>query len=92
MKRQNYGPRLGKLVFQLPGNVTLAYYLRLGLQNSSGSLGPEKLVKIVSCEKNWKRQWWGPKWNRWVATNIHLDQGPSRMASEDTMKDGTQLP
>jgi len=29
MKRQNYGPRLGKLVFQLPRDVTLAYYLRL---------------------------------------------------------------
>ena len=29
MKRQNYGPRLGKLVFQLPGVVTLAYDLRL---------------------------------------------------------------
>ena len=29
MKRQNYGPRLGKLVFQLPRDVTLAYYLCL---------------------------------------------------------------
>ena len=24
--------------------------------------------------KNWKRQLWGSKWDRWVATNIHLDQ------------------
>ena len=23
--------------------------------------------------KKWKRQWWDPKWNRRVATNIHLD-------------------
>ena len=29
MKRQNYGTRLGKLVVQLPGDVTLAYDLRL---------------------------------------------------------------
>ena len=29
MKRQNCGPRLGKLVFQLPVDVTLAYYLHL---------------------------------------------------------------
>jgi hypothetical protein len=29
MKRQDYGPRLGKLVHQLPGDVTLAYDLRL---------------------------------------------------------------
>ena len=29
MKRQNYGPRLGKLVVQLPRGVTLAYDLRL---------------------------------------------------------------
>ena len=29
MKRQNYGPHLGKLVHQLPGNVTLAYDLCL---------------------------------------------------------------
>ena len=47
MKRQNYGPYLGKLVFQLPGDVTLAYDLRLGPQYSSISLGPEKLLEIV---------------------------------------------
>ena len=29
MKRQNYGPRLGRLVFQLPRGVILAYDLRL---------------------------------------------------------------
>ena len=51
MKRQNYGARLGKLVFQLPKDVTLAYYLRLGPQNGSRSSGLEKLVKIVSFEK-----------------------------------------
>ena len=28
MKRQDYGPRLGKLVHQLPGVVTFAYDLR----------------------------------------------------------------
>ena len=91
MKRQNYGPRLGKLVFQLPGGVTLAYDLRLtrtiprykdisqdykfgmrkigpwthvalrfpkkrrlGPQNGSGSLGPEKLLKIVNCAETEK--------------------------------------
>ena len=79
-------PRLGKLVHQLFGVVTLAYDIRLtrtiarykdlsenyhfgkgnigpkthvaprfpkkrhlGPQNSSGSSGPEKLLKIVSC-------------------------------------------
>ena len=68
MKRQNYGPRLGKLVFQLSGDVTLAYDLRLtrsialgfpkkcclGPQNGFGSSGPEKLLKIVSCAENEK--------------------------------------
>ena len=29
MKRQNYGHRLGKLVFQLPGDITSAYDLCL---------------------------------------------------------------
>ena len=24
--------------------------------------------------ENRKNQWWGSKWNRWVATNILLDQ------------------
>ena len=78
MKHQKYGPCLGKLVFQLPGDTTLAYYLHLGPQNGSGSLGPEKLRKIVSyatvkeTEKR-KKQWWGLKWNRQVATTIHLD-------------------
>ena len=51
MKHQKYGPCLGKLVFQLPNDVTLAYYLRLELQNSYESSGPKKLLKIVSCEK-----------------------------------------
>ena len=51
MKRQSYGPRSGKLVFQLPTDVALAYYLHLGPQNGSGSSRPKKLLKIVSCEK-----------------------------------------
>ena len=51
MKCQKYWPRLGKLVFQLPGDITSAYYLHFGLQDSSQSSGPEKLLKIVSCEK-----------------------------------------
>ena len=29
MKRQNYGPRLGKFVHQLPGDIALAYDLGL---------------------------------------------------------------
>ena len=61
MKRQNYGPILGKLVFQLPKDVTSAYYLCLGLQNSSGSLGPKKMLKIVSCEKKLKETMLGPQ-------------------------------
>ena len=49
---------------------------RLRPQNGSGSLGPEKLLKIVNCveTEKLKEQWWGSKWNRQVATNIHLDQ------------------
>ena len=47
MKRQNYGPHLGKLVFQLPRDVTSAYDLHLGPQNGSESWRPEKLLKIV---------------------------------------------
>jgi len=27
--------------------------------------------------KSWKRQLWGSKWDRWVATNIHLDHSSS---------------
>ena len=49
MKCQKYGPHLVKLVFQLPEDVTSAYDLRLGPQNSSRSSGPEKMLKIVSC-------------------------------------------
>ena len=52
MKRQNYGPCLGKLAFQIPEDVTSAYHLRLWLENNSEISGPEKLLKIVSCEKN----------------------------------------
>jgi hypothetical protein len=58
---------LGSLVYQLPGGVTFAYDLRLrhtisrwkgvdeeihlGPQNGPRSLGTEKLLKIVNCEK-----------------------------------------
>ena len=55
MKHQKFGPRFGKLVFKLPRDVTLAYYLRLGLQNGFGGLGPVKLLKIVSSEKKTER-------------------------------------
>lgn len=46
--------------------------------NSSGSLGPAKLPKIVNCATNkdtekLKETMVGSKWNWWVATNIHLD-------------------
>ena len=34
---------------------------RLGPQNGSGSLGPEKLLKIVSCEKKLKETMVGPQ-------------------------------
>ena len=54
MKRQNYGPRLGKLLFQLLKDITLAYYLRLGLQNGSRSSRTEKMVKIVGCAETEK--------------------------------------
>jgi len=50
----------------------------LGPQNGSGSLGPEKLLKIVNCATiketgKLKEKWWGSKGNWQVATNIHLD-------------------
>ena len=53
---------------------------RLGPQNSSGSLGPEKLSKIVNCAtiketEKLKETMVGSKGNKRVATNIHLDQG-----------------
>ena len=49
---------------------------RLGSQNGSGSSGPEKELKIVSCAKTkkLKETMVGPKWNRRVTTNIHRDQ------------------
>jgi hypothetical protein len=51
----------------------------LGPQNGFGSSGLEKLPKIVNfatikATKKLKKQWWGSKCNRRVATNIHLDQ------------------
>jgi hypothetical protein len=48
---------------------------RLGGQNCSGSSGPEKLLKIVNVEinKETNETDWRSRWNRWVATNIHLD-------------------
>jgi hypothetical protein len=42
---------------------------RLGPQNDFGSSRPEKLLKIVNCQK----LFWA-SWKRWVATDIHLDQ------------------
>ena len=33
-----------------------------------------KLCYNLGNWKDWKRQLWGSKWDRWVATNIHLDQ------------------
>ena len=32
-----------------------------------------KLCYNLGNWKCWKRQLWGSKWDRWVATNIHLD-------------------
>ena len=114
MKHQkSCGPRLGKLVHQLPGVVTFAYDLHFrrmiarwkdlseayNARDKMASLDAilrhqhtqkksfraskwtrkfrtqKKLLKIVNCRKlkNWKKQWWGFKLNRWLATNIHLD-------------------
>ena len=113
MKQQNCGPHLGKLVYQIPGVVNLAYDLSLAiiiprledieeedenklahyfgtflvsLFSLKTSFRPSKqlrnfrtqkeLPKIVSCatikEIEKKQQWWS-KWNRQVATNIHMD-------------------
>ena len=49
---------------------------RLGPQNGSGSSGPKKLLKIVNYAETekLKEAMVGSKWNRWVDTNIHLDQ------------------
>ena len=139
MKCQNYGPSLGKLAFQLPGDITLSSNLCLmgsiawslsvfpktsfraskwfwkfmtrknaknsklccnlktkwndgGGSNGIGGWPPistwiinapkwlqacrtrkpaknSKLLEVKSC-KNWCR---GSKWNRWEATDIHLD-------------------
>ena len=57
----------------------------LGPQNGSESSRPEKLLKIVSCAETekLKGQWWAPKWNRWVTTNIHLDQLPNFLKDPD---------
>jgi len=51
---------------------------RLGPQNGSGSLEPEKLLKIVNCAtiketEKLKETVVESKWDRWVAINIHLD-------------------
>jgi hypothetical protein len=51
---------------------------RLGPQNGFGNSGPEKLSKIVNCAtiketEKLKETMVGSKWNRRVATNIHLD-------------------
>jgi len=49
---------------------------RLGGQNYSGSSRHEKLLKIVNVEINKETDEtdWRSRWNRRVATNIHLDQ------------------
>ena len=49
---------------------------RLGPQKGFGSLGPKKLLKIVSSveTEKLKETMVGPQWNRRVATNIHLHQ------------------
>ena len=48
----------------------------LGGQNYSGSSGTKKLLKIVNAEMNKEidETDWGSRWNRRVATNIHLDK------------------
>ena len=45
---------------------------RLGPQNGSGSLGPEKLLKIVNYQNCLKLFW--ASFKSWVAIDIHLDQ------------------
>lgn len=52
---------------------------QLGPQNDSEILGPKKLPKIVICAtiketEKLKQIVVGYKWNKQVATNIHLDQ------------------
>jgi hypothetical protein len=52
---------------------------RLRPQNGYGSLGPQKTTKIVNYAtiketEKLKETMLGSKWNRRVATNIHLDQ------------------
>ena len=63
MKRQNScGPRLGKLVHQLPGVVTFAYYLRFknvisrwkGIVEEihfGGSMMPSAIIENIDLEK-----------------------------------------
>ena len=48
MKQQNYGPRFGKLVHQLPGDVTLAYDLRLCTQYIVKKIYPRTTTFDVS--------------------------------------------
>ena len=93
MKRQNYGPRLGKLVFQLPGDVTSAYYLRLGLQNGFGSSGPEKLLKIVSCEKTERDNGGAPSGiGGWPPISTWITIRPKNLRQEErkTSESGTK--
>lgn len=48
---------------------------RLGGQNYNGSLGHEKMLKIINVTINKENDEinWRSRWNRRVATNIHLD-------------------
>jgi len=48
----------------------------LGSQNNSRSSRLEKFLKIVNVDiiKENDKITWISRWNRWLATNIHLDQ------------------
>jgi len=58
----------------------------LGGKNHSRSSRLEKLLKIVNVEINKETNEinWRPIWNRKVATNIHLDQLPTRAWHESS--------
>jgi hypothetical protein len=63
---------------RIPVDWTMPKKRRLGPQNGSESSRPENCLKIVNCATNketkkLKETMVGSKWNRRVATNIHLD-------------------
>jgi hypothetical protein len=83
MKRQkSCGPRLGKLVHQLPGVVTFAYYLRFrrviarwkGIAEEihfGGSIMPLTIIepryqKTFICDPG--GYWWPPTYSTWTPT------------------------